>query len=388
MEPKLVCEVRFTEWTKDGGLRHPIFIGLRGDKKPTDVHREEEAALEGDGAADVDPPGDEDVETRTAKGGAAAKGSAKAGAALARDAEPREVRLCNLRKVFWPDDGYTKGDLIAYYDAVAPLFLPYLRDRPVVLTRFPDGIKGKSFFQKDAPVFTPDWVRTESVYSKDSDRDIRFFVLDDAESLRYVANLGTIPIHMWSARSGSLERPDWMVLDLDPKGAPFTDVIEVAVALRKLLEELELPSHVKTSGATGLHILIPLGRRYTHEECKTFARLLAMLAQQAKPEISTLARPLHARAGKVYIDWGQNGHGITIVAPYSLRPLPGAPASCPLRWNEVKRGLDPASFNLKTLPKRFEKIEDPLSGVMGKGIDMAEAIVAIEELMQRGKEEA
>jgi len=179
-----------------------------------------------------------------------------------------------------------------------------------------------------------------------------------------------------------------MVLDLDPKGAPFTDVIEVAVALRKLLEELDLPSHVKTSGATGLHILIPLGRRYTHDECKTFARLLAMLAQQAKPEISTLARPLHARAGKVYIDWGQNGHGITIVAPYSLRPLPGAPASCPLRWNEVKRSLDPAAFNLKTLPKRFEKIEDPLSGVMGKGIDMAEAIVAIEELMQRAKEEA
>ncbi len=217
---------------------------------------------------------------------------------MARDAEPREVRLTNLRKVFWPDDGYTKGDLIAYYDAVAPLILPYLRDRPVVLTRYPDGIKGKSFFQKDAPVFVPDWVRTESVYSKDSDRDIRFFVLDDAESLRYVANLGTIPIHMWSARSGSLERPDWMVLDLDPKGAPFTDVIEVAVALRKLLEELELPSHLKTSGATGLHILIPLGRRYTHEECKTFARLLAMLAQQAKPEISTLARPLHARGGQ------------------------------------------------------------------------------------------
>jgi bifunctional non-homologous end joining protein LigD len=262
--------------------------------------------------------------------------------------------------------------------------LRYLRERPVVLTRYPDGIKGKSFFQKDAPVFVPDWVRTESVYSKDSDRDIRFFVLDDAESLRYVANLGTIPIHMWCARSGTLERPDWMVLDLDPKGAPFAHVIEVARALRKILEGLELPSYPKTSGASGLHILIPLGRRYTHEECRTFARLLAMLGLQAKPEISTMARPLHARGGKVYIDWGQNGHGNTIVAPYSLRPLPGAPASCPLRWSEVNAKLDPSKFTLKTVPARFAKIEDPLKGVLGPGIDMGVAIAGIEKRMKRG----
>jgi bifunctional non-homologous end joining protein LigD len=296
------------------------------------------------------------------------------------------VRLSNLRKVFWPDDGYTKGDLIAYYDAVAPLMLPYLRERPVVLTRYPDGIKGKSFFQKDAPVFVPDWVRTESVYSKDSDRDIRFFVLDDAESLRYVANLGTIPIHMWSARSGSLEKPDWLVLDLDPKGAPFTDVVEVARALHRLLDTLELPSLPKTSGASGLHILIPLGRRYTHEECRTFARLLATLGHQATAEISTLARPIHARGGKVYIDWGQNGHGNTIVAPYSLRPLPGATASCPLRWSEVNAKLDPARFTLKTLPKRFETMEDPLAAVLGKGIDMGVTVAAIEDMMKRAKD--
>ena len=293
------------------------------------------------------------------------------------------MRLSNLKKVFWPDDGYTKADLIGYYETVAPLMLPYLRDRPIVLTRFPDGIKGKSFFQKDAPVFVPNWIRTETVYSKDSDRDIKFFVLDDVESLRYVANMGTIPIHMWSARSGSLEQPDWLVIDLDPKGAPFTQVVEVAMVARRILEELELPSHPKTSGATGLHILIPLGRRYTHAECKTFARLLATLVQHETPEISTLARPLHARGGKVYVDWGQNGHGITIVAPYSLRPLPAAPASCPLRWSEVNAKLDPKNFNLKMLPKRFEKMDDPLAGVLGPGIDMGTAIAAIEERMHR-----
>jgi bifunctional non-homologous end joining protein LigD len=372
VEPRLVCEVRFTEWTADGGLRHPIFIGMRSDRKPEEVRREEEEAAEPAESAEAAEPGFAAVEARVQP-------------AAARSAEPapREVRLSNLRKVFWPDEGYTKGDLIAYYDSVAPLMLRYLRDRPAVLTRYPDGIKGKSFFQKDAPVFVPDWMRTERVYSKDSDRDINFFVIDDAESLRYVANLGTIPIHMWSARSGSLERPDWLVLDLDPKGAPFAHVVQVAKSLREILEDLELPGFPKTSGASGLHILIPLGRRYTHEECKTFARVLASLALEANPEISTMARPLHARGGKVYIDWGQNGHGVTIVAPFSLRPVPGASASCPLLWSEVNGKLDPAKFNLRTLPKRFERMEDPLAGVLGEGVNIGDAIAAIERRMSR-----
>ncbi|TMQ63764.1 MAG: DNA ligase D [Candidatus Eisenbacteria bacterium] len=371
VEPKLVCEVRFTEWTADGGVRHPIFIGLRTDRKPEEIRRE--GGPESDAAPEPD-----DADSGTGPGSSAGPPSAPTPAA-----EPREVRLSNLRKAFWPDEGYTKGDLVAYYDTIAPLMLPYLRDRPVVLTRYPDGIKGKSFFQKDAPVFVPDWMRIELVYSKDSDRDIRFFVLDDEESLRYVANLGTIPIHMWSARSGSLERPDWLVLDLDPKGAPFSHVVEIARSLHRLLEELELPSYPKTSGQAGLHILIPLGRRYTHEECKTFARVLASLALEANPEIATLARPLHARGGKVYVDWGQNGHGITIVAPFSLRPIPGAPASCPLQWSEVNGKLDPAKFTIRTLPKRFEKMEDPLAGVMGKGVNIGVAIAAIEERLKR-----
>ena len=367
VEPRLVCEVRFTEWTADGGLRHPILIGLRTDRKPDDVRREDGT----DDTADVVTPGASD-------GGAVAIGAERT-----PEPEPREVRLSNLKKAFWPADGYTKGDLVGYYDAVAPLMLPYLRDRPAVLTRYPDGIGGKSFFQKDAPVYVPDWMRTETVYAKDTERDISFFVIDDAESLRYVANMGTIPIHMWSARAGSLERPDWLVIDFDPKGAPFAHVVEMALVLRRLLDDLGLPGYPKTSGATGLHVLIPLGRRYTHEESKTFARLLATMVQHEKPDISTLARPLHARAGKVYVDWGQNGHGVTIVAPYSLRPLPGAPASCPLLWSEVNGKLDPAHFNLRSLPKRFASMTDPLAPVLGEGVDMGVAIGAIEERMRR-----
>jgi bifunctional non-homologous end joining protein LigD len=291
--------------------------------------------------------------------------------------EPR-LKPTNIKKIFWPAEGYTKGDLIAYYERVAPLMLPYLRDRPLVLTRFPDGITGKSFYQKDAPDFAPAWVRTERIYSRDTERDIAYLVVDDVEMLRYVANSGAIPIHLWASRIPSLERPDWLVLDLDPKGAPFTDVVRVALALRRILDRLELPSYVKTSGATGLHILLPLGARYTYEQTRTFARLLAMLGVEALPDISTVARPLRARGGKVYIDFGQNGHGQTIVAPFSLRPLPGAPASCPLEWGEVTPGLDPARFNLATIVARFERMADPLRPVLEDGIDMVAAIERIQ----------
>jgi bifunctional non-homologous end joining protein LigD len=196
--------------------------------------------------------------------------------------------------------------------------------------------------------------------------------------LRYVANMGTIPIHAWSARVPALERPDWLVLDLDPKGAPFTDVVRVAQALHRLLNDLEFPSHVKTSGATGLHILVPLGARYTHEQNRTLARLLAMLVVQEVADIATVARPLAARGGKVYVDFGQNGHGQTIVAPFSARPLPGAPVSCPLDWSEVTARLDPGRFTIRTAPGRFARRADPLRPVLGAGIEMAAALERIE----------
>jgi bifunctional non-homologous end joining protein LigD len=375
VEPRLVAEVRFTDWTEDGGIRHPTFITLRDDKKPLECRREEvleEPPLtlpspqrgEGEESESPSPPGGGEGRVRGSEAG-----------------EPR-LKPTNVRKVFWPAEGYTKGDLIAYYERVAPLMLPYLRDRPLVLTRFPDGITGKSFYQKDAPDFAPAWVRTERIYSQDTERDIAYLVVDDVEMLRYVANSGAIPIHLWASRIPSLERPDWLVLDLDPKGAPFTDVVRVALALRGILDRLELPSYVKTSGATGLHILLPLGARYTYEQCRTFARLLAVMGVEAEPEISTVARPLRNRGGKVYIDFGQNGHGQTIAAPYSLRPLPGAPASCPLEWREVTPRLDRARFTLETLPVRFDKMDDPLRPVLGDGIDMAAALERIEALHQ------
>jgi len=353
VEPRLVCEVRFTDWTDEGGLRHPTFLGLRDDKRPEDCRRE--MPLPADATTEPAPP-----PTR----------------------ESPAVTISNPRKIFWPDEGYTKSDLIAYYEAVSGRVLPYLVDRPVVLTRYPDGIAGKSFYQKDAPDFIPSWIRTERIWASEVERDIDYFVIDDVQTLRYVVNLGVIPLHLWGSRAGSLERPDWLILDLDPKGAPFTDVVKVARALRKILDALELASYVKTSGATGLHILLPLGARYTYEETRTFAHLLATLGVEAEPAISTIVRPVRDRGGKVYIDYLQNGQGQTIVAPFSVRPLPGAPVSCPLRWTEVTERLDPRRYTLATMAARLDKVGDPVAPVLREAIDIAAALARVDRRLR------
>jgi bifunctional non-homologous end joining protein LigD len=349
VEPVLVCEVRFTEWTEDGGFRHPAFLGLRDDKAPTACRREMPAATESPPVETPPPPVDDE-----------------------------DVRLSNLPKVFWPEERYTKGDLIAYYDTIAPWLLPYLKDRPLVLTRFPDGITGKSFYQKDAPHFAPSWLRTATIDAPDAGREIAYVVADDARSLRYVINLGAIPLHLWGSRVASLERPDWLILDLDPKGAPFTDVVRVALTLRRILDDLQVPVYVKTSGATGLHVLVPLGARYSWEETRTFARLLATLGVEAEPEIATIARQIRAREGKVYVDWLQNVQGQTIVAPFSVRPLPGAPVSCPLRWDEVTARLDPRVHTIATVPERFRSMPDPVASVLRGGVDIARVLARLE----------
>ncbi len=333
VEPKLVGEVRYTEWTDDGGLRHPAFLGLREDKRPQDCRREVPVSV---------------------------------------------VTISNPQKIFWPDEGLTKGDLVAYYESVAPWLLPYLRDRPLVLTRYPDGIRGKSFFQKDTPGFAPSWIRTVRIRAEEVKRDIDYVVVDDVQALRWVINLGTIPLHVWGSRVQTLEKPDWLVLDLDPKSAPFTDVVMVALALRGILESLEVPSYVKTSGKTGLHIFIPLGARYSYEQTRAFAQLLATMGVEAEPRIATVARPLHARGGKVYVDWGQNGRGQTVVAPFSVRPLPGAPISCPLTWDEVTPRLDPTRFTVKTARARLDKNGDPLAAILTESIDMAATLARID----------
>ena len=339
--PGLVAEVRYKEITAAGVLRHPSFLRLREDKPPEDCL----------------PP---DAGRRLAE------------PAPTVAAEPeRVVHFTNLDKPFWPEDGYVKGDLVDYYRAIAPWILPYLSDRPLVLTRFPDGIHGKSFFQKNAPDFAPSWIRRIRLYSEGSERDLDHFVADDLESLLYVANSGSIPLHIWQSRVADISRPDFCVLDLDPKGAPFTDVVRIALFLRELCDGIGLPTFVKTSGSTGLHVLIPLGRQVTYEQSRNLGQLLALIAVRELDGIATVARRPSRREGKVYVDFLQNGHGRLIVAPFCVRPLPGAPVSAPLAWAEVDARLSIADYTIRTVPDRMARREDPMRGVLQARPDLA-----------------
>jgi bifunctional non-homologous end joining protein LigD len=353
VKPELVAEVRYKEVTGDGLLRQPVFLRFRDDKDPRDCSipgqgtrdegREEEPAL------DVTRP--------------------------ASPVPPPPVQFTNLKKVFWPDEGYTKGDLIEYYRSVSQWMLPYLTDRPLVLTRYPDGINGKSFFQKDAPEYAQQFVRTITIWSEDSQRELDYFVCDNEASLLYIANMGAILLHVWSSQISTLETPDWCILDLDPKEAPFTDVVTVAKTVKALCDDIGLPTGIKTSGSTGLHVLIPLGRQCTYEQSRTLGGLLARVIAAELPEIATVTRQVQKRGGKVYLDYVQNGHGRLLVAPFSARPLPGAPASTPLHWHEVTPELDVRAFTIRSVPDRMRQLgHDPLLTVLDEKPDLIEAL--------------
>ena len=350
-----VVQVKFKQRTPDGMLRQPVFMRLRDDKKAAECVWQSDA---------------DTVESEEAEPAPAAQ----------EPPERPQVAFTNLDKVFWPADGFTKGDMIAYYEGVAEWLLPYLKDRPVVLTRYPDGIDGKSFFQKDAPVYAPSWLRLETMWSEHAEREIRYFVLDNVESLLYVANMGTIPLHVWSSRVAALERPDWCILDLDPKGAPLKHVVEIARHLHELCEAVGLTNFVKTSGSTGLHVLIPLGARYTYEQSRTLAELLARFAAKSLPEIATIVRSVSDRDGKVYVDFLQNGHGRLLVSPFCVRPLPGAPVSMPLEWSEINGRLKLERFNIRSAGKWLAKHGDPLTGVLTASSDM---LAALDSLTRR-----
>ncbi len=360
LEPERVVEVGYKAITPDGLLRIPVFRRLRDDKRP------EECAHPAPGEL-PDP--------------------AETLAALREErSSERTVQTTNPEKVFWPAEGYTKGDLVGYYAAIAPWILPYLEDRPLVLTRFPDGIEGKSFYQKNAPAFTPAWVRRAPIWSESSERDVEYLVCDDAVTLHYVANAAAIPLHVWSSRVTTIQQPDWCILDLDPKEAPFKHVIHLALAIRALCDDIELPCFAKTSGSTGLHVLIPLGGQCTYEQSRMLGHLLGQVIVAEHGEIATIARRFEQRGGKVYVDYLQNRHGQLLVAPFCVRPLPGAPVSMPLEWKEVNGKLDMSKFTIRTMPKRMEKLgEDPMRPVMTLRPDLAGALGRLAARVERGE---
>jgi len=349
VDPERVAEVQYKEFTDGGMLRHPSFVGMRDDKEPS------ECLLEDFDRALPEPP--------------------KPGAVV-QDANERVVHFTNQDKLFWPEPGYTKGDLIEYYRTVWPWIEPYLRDRCLVLTRYPDGIDGKSFYQKNAPDWAPEWVRTETIWSEGSERQLDYFVVEDIESLLYVANSGAIPLHIWSSRVSSIAKPDWCILDLDPKGAPFEHVVDVARCIRGILDDIELPGFLKTSGSSGLHVLVPLGMQLTYEQSRMLGNLLATVVVAELPEIATITRSVRKREGKVYVDFLQNGHGQLLVSPFCVRAVPEAAVSTPLRWTELDSKLDIRKHTIRTVPARMKRLKggDPLLGVLTDAPDLMDTL--------------
>jgi bifunctional non-homologous end joining protein LigD len=345
VDPKLVAEVEFAEWTHDGHLRAPSYQGLRDDKSADDVVRER--------------PIEEEV--RIGK---------------------RVLKLSNLDKVFWPEEGITKGDLLAYYQAVASVLVPHLKDRPFTLRRYPDGIDGNAFFQKDAPKGMPNWIPTAriQVTSRDRPRQRRWIdapLVNDELALLWMVNMGCIDMNAWYSRVDKLDRPDFVLFDLDPSpDVGFAETVQVALYVKEALDSLGLASFPKTSSADGMHVLVPIERRHTYDDTRRFAEIVAGAIARSYPKLATTQWAKAKRRG-VLIDANQNGEGKTIASAYSVRPRPGAPVSTPLRWNEVKLGLDPLAFTMDVVQRRVEQHGDLFEGVLKTKQRLNEALKAL-----------
>lgn len=288
-----------------------------------------------------------------------------------------KAHLTNLDKVYWPEEGYTKGDMIRYYQDIADFILPYLKDRPQSLHRHPQGITEESFFQKDVQQPLPPWIKTVKIKSE-SKGEINYLVCQDKDDLAYINNLGCIEINPWNSRVKKEDYPDYLVLDLDPVDVSFPKVIEVALAGRKVVEKLDMEGWCKTSGGRGLHIYIPLGAKYHFDQVKDFSKLVCLAIQKQVPGLTSLERSPDKRQKLVYLDYLQNKLGATMALVYSLRPKPKAPVSMPLEWKEVNRRLDPLQFNLGSAPERLQKKGDLWKKVLGSGIDMKKSLKLLE----------
>lgn len=372
VKPELVAEVHYRTVGSDGTFRHPSFKGLREDKDASQVVWEEPVPAE--------QISDEQHDTIVSK----RKNSLERKTLLnpgdetqVRKINGHELKFTNLSKIFWPEMNVSKRDMLNYYYQVVPYMLPYMKDRPQTLNRFPNGIHGKSFYQKDVTGKVPDWLKTHPYYSDADEREKHFLVCTNEASLLYIASLGCIEMNPWSSRSGSPDNPDWCIIDLDPDKNTFDQVVEAARVTKEVLDSMGVPSFCKTSGSTGLHIYIPLGAKYDYEESKEFGRVVARMVHKRIPAFTSIERLTSNRKGKMYIDFLQNRPQATVAGPYSLRPKPGAPVSMPLQWDEVKKGLKITDFNIRNAMSRLKETGDLFNGVLGKGIDIRKALAAV-----------
>jgi len=372
LKPELVCEVSFAEMTGDGVMRHPSFEGMRIDKKAKEVIREKESPTK---------KIIKEVNDLTKKKIIIPTGEKTRKTFLnptdetqVRKINGHELKFTNLSKYYWPKEKITKRDMLNYYYQVAPYILPYLKDRPQSMNRHPNGITGESFYYKDVTGKAPDWVETYLYHSDADDRDRKYLVAKDEASLLYMASLGCIEMNPWSSRVETEDYPDWCIIDLDPAKNTFDKVIEAALVTKDILEMMGVPGYPKTSGSTGMHIYIPLGAKYTYEQSKEFARVIARLVQAQIPKFTSIERVVKNRKGKMYIDFLQNRAQATVSAPYSLRPKPGATVSMPLHWHEVKKGLKMTDFTIFNAIERIKSEGDLFKPVLGKGIDLEKIV--------------
>jgi bifunctional non-homologous end joining protein LigD len=372
VKPKFVCMVKFTEKTGDGLLRHPVYLGLRDDKKakevkaevpnevpneiPNEIPNEEKKELKAD-ASYIKSGKDDSTNKQTSNY------SLKIGKV--------NLKLTNQDKVYFPDSGITKGELVTYYKEISEVMLPYLKNRPQSMNRFPNGINGMSFYQKDVDVSkVPRWLKTTEVYSESGKGNINYLICNDQATLVYMANLGCIEINPWNSTIQKPENPDWLVIDLDPGNIAFQEVVKAALVVKEIIEEMGVTCYCKTSGATGLHVYMPLGAKYDYDTVKLFAELIAFTVNKRIPETTSIERSVKKRKNKIYLDFLQNRRGQTLAAPYSVRPRPGATVSTPLEWKEVNRKLSPSQFTMKNILKRLDKKGDLWTPVIGEGADL------------------
>ncbi|AXY72868.1 DNA ligase D [Paraflavitalea soli] len=372
LKPKLVGEVSYAEMTSDGVMRHPSFEGMREDKKASAVVAE--TAVE---VKEVTKRGRKDPATKLLKQGGKQERKTllnPSEATQVRAINGHELSFTNLNKIFWPKEKYTKRDMLNYYYQVAPYILPYLVNRPQSLNRYPNGINGKSFYQKDITGKAPAWIK-QFPYHTSEGEDKNFMVPTNEAGLLWMANLGAIEMNPWNSTIDKPEHPDWCCLDLDPdKGNTFEQVIQTARVVKQVLDQLGIEGYPKTSGSTGIHIYIPLGAKYTYDECQLFGKLIATHVREQLPQFTSIERLTRNRKGKLYIDYLQNRPKATLAAAYSLRPKPGATVSMPLHWDEVKKGLQLQHFTLANAMERIKREGDLFKPVLGKGVNIARVL--------------
>lgn len=367
LKPKLVCEVSFVEMTSDGIMRHPSFEGMRIDKNATAVVLEKATPTKAVVDKKATPKNTKLVTPAGVKTRKTLLNPSEA--TQVKTVAGKELKFTNLDKVYWPQEGYTKRDMLNFYYLIAPFIVPYLKDRPQSLNRYPNGITGHSFYQKDVTGKAPGWVK-QFPYTTSEGEDKNFMVPQDEADLLYMANLGAIEMNPWFSRIQSPDNPDFCVIDLDPDKNTFEQVIEAAQIFKRVLDAVNVPSYCKTSGSTGIHIYIPLAAKYTYDQSQMFARLLVNIVHNEIPGYTSVERIIKNRKGKMYLDFLQNRPGATIAGPYSLRPKPGATVSTPLHWEEVKKGLKMKDFTIKNVPDRLKKEGDLFKPVLGKGINL------------------